>query len=74
MRIAAWALAAAAIVAVPRVAVAAGEDELVSLINARRAETRGCDGAREAAAGPLAPSARWRASTPRRRRAISARR
>ncbi len=41
----------------PRVAVAAGEDDLVSLINARRAETRGCGGAREAAAGPLAPSA-----------------
>ena len=53
---AALALVAAAIVLAPRPAVAAGEDELVSLINARRAETRGCSGAREAAAGPLAPS------------------
>ncbi len=57
MRIAAWALVAAATVAVPRVGTAAGEDELVSLINARRAEARGCGGTREAAVGPLAPSA-----------------
>jgi hypothetical protein len=53
---AAWALVAAATVLAPRIGRAAGEDELASLINARRAETRGCSGAREAAVGPLAPS------------------
>ena len=53
---AARALVVAAIAVLPRLAFAAGEDELVSLINARRAETRGCSGAREAAPGPLAPS------------------
>ena len=47
---------AAALASASLAAVAAGEDELVSLINARRAETRGCGGGREAAAGPLAPS------------------
>ena len=56
MRTSARALVSAAIVIAPALAFAAGEDELVSLINARRAETRGCNGAREAAAGPLAPS------------------
>jgi len=56
MRIAAWAALAATMALVPGLSLAAGEDELVSLINARRAETRGCSGAREAAAGPLAPS------------------
>jgi len=56
MRTAAGAALAAAMVVVPALSLAAGEDELVSLINARRAETRGCNGAREAAAGPLAPS------------------
>ncbi len=56
MRTAAWALVAAAMVVAPSTGLASGEDELVSLINARRAETRGCTGAREAAAGPLAPS------------------
>jgi hypothetical protein len=56
MRWAAWAFAAAAMVAAPRIGLAAGEDELVSLINARRAEPRGCSGAREAPVGPLAPS------------------
>ena len=48
---------AAAMVAVPALGHAAGEDEFVSLINARRAESRGCSGAREAPIGPLAPSA-----------------
>jgi len=56
MPMAARALVAAAIVLAPGPGFAAGEDELVSLINAHRAETRGCSGAREAAAGPLAPS------------------
>jgi len=56
MRKAAVAVLAAAMVVLPGLSLAAGEDELVSLINARRAETRGCNGAREAAAGPLAPS------------------
>jgi len=56
MRTAARVLVVAAIATAPGFAVAAGEDELVSLINARRAETRGCGGAREAAVGPLAPS------------------
>ena len=41
MRKAARALVFAAIAVAPRLAFAAGEDELVSLINARRAETRG---------------------------------
>ncbi len=50
----------------PRPAFAAGEDELVGLINARRAEARGCGGAREAALGPLAPSARLAAADPTR--------
>ncbi|MEO5845226.1 MAG: CAP domain-containing protein [Caldimonas sp.] len=56
MRTAAWALVVAATVGLPRVGLAVGENELVSLINARRAEMRGCSGVREAAAGPLAPS------------------
>jgi uncharacterized protein YkwD len=56
MQAATRALVAAAIVLAPGLGFAAGEDELVSLINARRAELRGCSGAREAAAGPLAPS------------------
>lgn len=56
MRTAAWALVAAAMVVAPRTGLATGEDELASLINVRRAETRGCTGAREAAVGPLAPS------------------
>ena len=41
---------------VPLAAFAAGEDELVGLINARRAEPLGCSGQREAPLGPLAPS------------------
>jgi len=56
MRGAARVLVVAAIAAAPGLALAAGEDELVSLINARRAEERGCSGAREAAESPLAPS------------------
>jgi len=56
MRAATRALVVAAIFVAPELAFAAGEDELVSLINARRAEMRGCSGTREAAAGPLAPS------------------
>jgi uncharacterized protein YkwD len=56
MRVAARAAITATMVVASDLALAAGEDELVSLINARRAETRGCGGAREAAAGPLAPS------------------
>ena len=49
-------LLVAAIAAAHGFVLAAGEDELVSLINARRAETRGCSGAREEAQSPLAPS------------------
>jgi uncharacterized protein YkwD len=56
MRSTAWTLAAAAVVLAPSTVRAAGEDELVSLINARRAEPRGCSGGREAAVGPLAPA------------------
>jgi len=56
MRRAARVLLVAAIAAAHGLALAAGEDELVSLINARRAETRGCSGAREEAQSPLAPS------------------
>ena len=56
MRAARWTLVAAAMVAAAGLCLAAGEDELVSLINARRAETRACNGAREAAESPLAPS------------------
>ena len=57
MRSAAFAvLAAAAVLLSSRAAHATGEDDLVALINARRAEARGCSGAREAIAGPLAPS------------------
>ena len=57
MRSSTWCLVvlAATLLASP-IARAAGEDELISLINSRRAETRGCDGAAEAAVGPLAPS------------------
>ena len=47
---------AAAVLLAPSDAFAAGEDELISLINSRRAQTRGCDGGAEAAVGPLAPS------------------
>src|SRR5437763_11356154 len=57
MESAAWAVVVvAALLLAPRAALAGGEDELVALINARRAETRGCAGAREPALGPLAPS------------------
>jgi len=56
MRRAARTLLVAAIAAAPVLAAAVGEDDLVSLINARRAETRGCGGAREPAQSPLAPS------------------
>jgi len=49
-------VAIAAMLLASHPASAAGEDELISLINSRRAETRGCDGGREAAVGPLAPS------------------
>jgi uncharacterized protein YkwD len=52
-----WAAALAAAIAVgPGLAHSAGEDELVGLINARRAEARGCGGAAEATLGTLAPS------------------
>jgi len=44
MRIAAWAALVATMALVPGLSLAAGEDELVSLINARRVETRGCSG------------------------------
>ena len=57
MRAPAWAfVVVAATLLASHDARAADEDELVSLINSRRAETRGCDGGREAAVGPLAPS------------------
>jgi len=57
MRAPAWAfVVVAATLLVSPDARGADEDELVSLINSRRAETRGCDGGREAAVGPLAPS------------------
>jgi len=57
MRSPMWAgVVVAATLLAPLHARAEGEDELVSLINSRRAETRACDGGREAAVGPLAPS------------------
>jgi uncharacterized protein YkwD len=43
--------------AAPAVARADGEDELVGLVNARRAEPRDCTGKQRPAASPLAPSA-----------------
>ncbi|HEY3635515.1 MAG TPA: CAP domain-containing protein [Caldimonas sp.] len=43
--------------AAPAVARADGEDELVALINARRAEQRDCTGKQRPAGSPLAPSA-----------------
>jgi uncharacterized protein YkwD len=52
-----WSFALALLLGASRPAVAAAEDELVALINARRAEARDCAGKRAAAAGPLAPSA-----------------
>lgn len=58
MRTAAWVAMAAALLGVARPAAAAGEDQLAALINERRADTRGCSGARETAVGPLAPSPR----------------
>jgi uncharacterized protein YkwD len=56
MRSGAFCLLLAVLPAVMHPAFAAGEGELVALINARRAEARGCDGASERAVGPLAPS------------------
>jgi len=55
MRTAGW-WALALLLGAARPAVAAAEDELVALINARRAEARDCAGNRAAAAGPLSPS------------------
>jgi uncharacterized protein YkwD len=43
--------------AAPAIARADGEDELVALINARRAEQRDCAGRQRPAGSPLAPSA-----------------
>jgi len=57
MRGVACSLALAWLVGVPRIASAAAEDELVTLINARRAEARDCAGKRAPPSGPLAPSA-----------------
>ena len=52
----AWPVVLAALLAAGP-AHADGEDELVALINARRAETRDCAGRQRPAASPLAPSA-----------------
>ena len=57
MRGAGWSFALVLLLAAPRLAVAAPEEELVALINARRAEARDCAGKGAAATGPLAPSA-----------------
>jgi hypothetical protein len=56
MRPRAWPVVLAALL-VAGPARADGEDELVALINARRAETRDCAGRPRSAASPLAPSA-----------------
>ena len=56
MRPRAWPVVLAALLAAGP-ARADGEDELVALINARRAETRDCAGRSRSAASPLAPSA-----------------
>jgi len=56
MRPRAWPVVLAALLAAGP-ARAEGEDELVALINARRAETRDCAGRPRSAASPLAPSA-----------------
>lgn len=56
MRPGAICLLLAALLPAPAPAFAAGEDDLVALMNARRAQGRGCDGATETAVGPLAPS------------------
>ena len=56
MRARAWPVVLAALLAAGP-ARAEGEDELVALINARRAETRDCAGRQRPAASPLAPSA-----------------
>ena len=55
MRPRAWPVVLAALLAAGP-ARAEGEDELVALINARRAETRDCAGRPRSAASPLAPS------------------
>ena len=56
MRARAWPVVLAALL-VAGSARAEGEDDLVALINARRAETRDCSGRQRPAASPLAPSA-----------------
>jgi len=56
MRPRAWPVVLATLLAAGP-ARAEGEDELVALINARRAETRDCAGRPRSAASPLAPSA-----------------
>jgi uncharacterized protein YkwD len=56
MRERAWPVVLAALLAAGP-ARAEGEDDLVALINARRAETRDCAGRPRPAASPLAPSA-----------------
>jgi uncharacterized protein YkwD len=52
-----WSLLLAAALALPGAACAEGEDDLVELINARRAESRDCAGKQRPAGSPLAPSA-----------------
>jgi uncharacterized protein YkwD len=56
-RPAASAVVLALSLAAPASALAAGEDELVALINARRAEPHDCAGRQRPGASPLAPSA-----------------
>ena len=57
MRDARWLLLLAAALVFADAARAEGEDDLVELINARRAEPRDCAGKERPAASPLAPSA-----------------
>jgi uncharacterized protein YkwD len=57
MRRAACGLVGGAFLAASFAALAQGEDELVALINARRADAHGCGGAAPAVLAPLAPSA-----------------
>jgi len=56
MRARAWPVVLVALLAAAA-ARGEGEDDLVALINARRAETRDCAGRQRSAASPLAPSA-----------------
>ena len=57
MRTHRWPFLLAAALALPATARAQGEDDLVELITARRAEPRDCAGKQRPAASPLAPSA-----------------